>query len=155
VTAIEDLARRLERVEAELALHRLAHDCIGADHRDLGRWTSAWTTDAVWETSPDRRFVGIEAICAAVEDQWRTFPIMQHATANHVVDVNGVTASGRCDVVVLVQLPDRQPGRWPAGLGSCGQQCLRRRAAQPGVDVVPPNEVVARQRRTSDTRSHR
>jgi hypothetical protein len=116
VTTIEALATRLERVEAQLALHRLVHDyCIGADHRDLQRWTSVWTTDAVWETSPDRCFVGIEAICAAVQDQWRTFPIMQHATANHVVDVDGNTASGRCDVVVLVQLPDR---RWIAGGGS-------------------------------------
>jgi hypothetical protein len=116
VTTIEDVLRRLERVEAQLALHRLAHDyCIGADHRDLQRWTSVWTTDAVWETSPDRRFTGIDAICAAVRDQWRTFPIMQHATANHTVQVEGATASGRCDVVVLVQLPDR---RWIVGGGS-------------------------------------
>jgi hypothetical protein len=116
VETIESLARRLERVEAQLALHRLAHDyCVGADHRDLPRWTSVWTTDAVWETSPDRRFVGIDAIRAAVEEQWRTFPIMQHATANHVVDLDGPTATGRCDVVILVQLPDR---RWIAGGGT-------------------------------------
>ncbi len=118
MVTIESLALRLERVEAQLALHGLVHDyCIGADHRDLRRWTSVWTTDAVWETSPDRRFVGIEAIRAAVQDQWRTFPIMQHATANHVVDidVDAATATGRCDVVVLVQLPDR---RWIAGGGS-------------------------------------
>lgn len=113
---IESLALRLEQVEAQLALHRLVHDyCIGADHRDLQRWESVWTSDAVWETSPDRRFVGIEAIRAAVQDQWRTFPIMQHATANHVVDIDRATATGRCDVVVLVQLPDR---RWIAGGGS-------------------------------------
>ena len=113
MTTIENLVRRLERVEAQLALHRLAHDyCIGADHRDLQRWRSVWTTDAVWEASPDRRFIGIGAICTAVQDQWRTFPIMQHATANHVVQVDGDTASGRCDVVVLVQLPDR---RWIVG----------------------------------------
>jgi hypothetical protein len=116
VTTIEALARRLDRVEAQLALHRLAYDyCIGADHRDLQRWRSVWTADAVWETSADRRYVGIEAICAAVQDQWRTFPIMQHATANHVVHVDGATARGRCDVVVLVQLPDR---RWIVGGGS-------------------------------------
>jgi hypothetical protein len=116
VTTVEDLARRLEGVEAESALHRLAHDyCIGADRRDLERWRSVWTTEAVWETGPDRRFAGIEAICAAVQDQWRTFPIMQHASANHVVRVDGTAATGRCDVVILVQLPDR---RWIAGGGS-------------------------------------
>jgi hypothetical protein len=37
------------------------------------------------------------------------------------------------------------------GLGGCGQHCLRRWSAQPGVDVVPEGKVVARQRRTSDT----
>jgi hypothetical protein len=116
VVTIESLALRLERVEAQLALHRLVHDyCIGADHRDVRRWTSVWTTDAIWETSPDRRFVGIEAIRAAVQDQWRTFPIMQHATVNPLVDIGGASASGRCDVVILVQLPDRQ---WIADGGS-------------------------------------
>ncbi|GAA1026054.1 hypothetical protein GCM10009557_02330 [Virgisporangium ochraceum] len=122
MVTIESLALRLERVEARLALHRLVHDyCVGADHRDLQRWTSVWTTDAVWETSPDRRFVGIESICDAVQEQWRSFPIMQHATANHVVDLDGVTAKGRCDVVVLVQLPD---GRWIAG-GGCYEDDYR------------------------------
>src|SRR5262245_25940576 len=97
VVTIESLALRLARVEAQLALHKLAYDyCIGADHRDLQRWTAVWTDDAVWETSADRRFVGIEAIRAAVRDQWRTFPIMQHATANHIVDIDGATATGRC-----------------------------------------------------------
>ena len=41
--------------------------------------------------------------------------VHQHATSNHVIDISAVTASGRCDVVVLVQLPDR---RWIAGGGS-------------------------------------
>ncbi|MEU0563223.1 nuclear transport factor 2 family protein [Dactylosporangium sp. NPDC006015] len=83
MATIEELARRLERVEAELALRRLAHDyCIGADHRDMPRWASVWTADAVWETGPDRTFIGLDAICAAVQSQWNTFPIMQHATAS-------------------------------------------------------------------------
>jgi hypothetical protein len=113
---IEDLAARLDRVEAELALHRLAHDyCIGADHRDVTRWQSVWTTDGVWETSPERVHRGVEAITAAVSTQWSTFPIMQHSTVNHVVDVTGDTATGRCDVVVQVQLPD---GRWIVGGGA-------------------------------------
>jgi hypothetical protein len=116
MTTVEQLAARLDRVEAELALHRLAHDyCVGADHRDLARWARVWTADAVWETSPDRIFIGIEAICAAVEQQWQTFPIMQHATANQVVEVDGDSATGRSDVVVLVQLADR---RWIVGGGT-------------------------------------
>jgi ketosteroid isomerase-like protein len=123
MTTIDELGRRLDRLEAELALHRLAHDyCIGADHRDLPRWESVWTDDAVWETSPDQTFTGIDAIRDAVQAQWDTFPIMQHATANHVVSVAGDSATGRCDVVVLVQLPDRQ---WVVG-GGCYEDTYRR-----------------------------
>jgi ketosteroid isomerase-like protein len=113
---LEDLAVRLERVEAELALHRLAYDyCIGADHRDLARWQQVWTADAVWQISPDRAFTGQEAITAAVQGQWQAFPVMQHSTANHVVTVTGDTATGQCDVVVQVQLAD---GRWIIGGGA-------------------------------------
>jgi ketosteroid isomerase-like protein len=120
---IEELAARLDRVETELALHRLAYDyCVGADHRDLPRWAAVWTADAVWETSPDQIFTGIEAICAAVEQQWQAFPIMQHATANHTVTIDGDTATGRSDVVVLVQLRD---GRWIAGGGTYLDQYRR------------------------------
>jgi hypothetical protein len=116
MTTIEELAARLDRVEAQLALHRLAHDyCVGADHRDLARWVSVWTPDAAWEISPDHVFVGIDAICAVVKQQWQAFPIMQHATVNHVVDIEGSSATGRSDVVVLVQLSDR---RWIVGGGT-------------------------------------
>jgi ketosteroid isomerase-like protein len=126
VTTVDELAARLDRVEAELALHRLANDyCVGADHRDRDRWDAVWTADAVWETSPDQIFTGIEAIRAAVERQWEAFPIMQHATANHIVDIDGAVATGRSDVVVLVQLRD---GRWIAGGGTYADE-YRREAA--------------------------
>lgn len=124
MTTLEALAARLDRVEAELALHRLAHDyCVGADHHDRLRWEAVWALDAVWETGPHRVFVGLEAICAAVEQQWRTFPVMQHATANHTVAVSGDAATGRSDVVVLAQLPDRH---WVVGGGSYEDEYRRR-----------------------------
>jgi hypothetical protein len=120
----EDLMARLDRIEAELDLRRLAHDyCVGADHRDRARWEAIWTRDAVWETGPDRIFTGLDAICAAVEQQWRTFPIMQHATANHTVDIRGDSATGRSDVVVLAQLPDH---RWSIGGGTYEDEYRRR-----------------------------
>jgi hypothetical protein len=138
MTTIEALAARLDRVEAELALHRLAHDyCVGAGHRDRLRWEGVWALDAVWETGPNRVFMGLEAICAAVERQWRTFPVMQHTTANHMVAVDGDSATGRSDAVVLAQLPDR---RWVVGGGSCEDEyrriegvwrMTRRRVVQP------------------------
>lgn len=109
---VGELAERFERVEAELEIRRLVHDyCIGADHRDLDRWREVWAEDAVWETSPepDRIYRGRAAICEVVQDQWETFPVMQHATSNHTVErLTADTATGRCDAVVMAQLPDEQ-----------------------------------------------
>jgi hypothetical protein len=124
MVTLEELAVRLEQLETQLALHRLAADyCIGADQEDLERFSEIWTADAVWDAAGDdlddeeHRFRGAEAITAAVQGQWATFPRMQHATANHVIDRDEVDpdrARGRCDVVVTVQLPD---GRWVIGGG--------------------------------------
>ncbi len=115
---------RLERVETQLALQRLAADyCVGADQQDLSRWLAVWTQDAVWDAAGDdldddeHRFRGIEAIAAAVQGQWATFPRMQHAGANHIVELDPDDpdrATGRSDVVVTVQLPD---GQWVIGGG--------------------------------------
>lgn len=107
---MNDLIVRLELIEAELALRRLAHQyCVAADHRDLELWRAVWTPDAVWETGsdPEHVFSGIDAICAAVQRQWEVFPIMQHGTVNHVVDLDaaaGGVATGRSDVIVHVQV---------------------------------------------------
>jgi hypothetical protein len=124
MTTLDDLAARLERVETQLALHRLAADyCIGADQQDLARFTAVWTEDGLWDATGDEPddaehlFRGVQAICTAVQEQWATFPRMQHATANHVVELDpndSERAKGRCDVVVTVQLPD---GRWVVGGG--------------------------------------
>ncbi len=140
---LTDLVARLERVEAELALHRLAHHyCVAADHRDLSLWRRIWTSDAVWETDsdPDYVFTGIDAICTAVQRQWETFAVMQHGTVNHVVDV--VAATGRCDVIVHVQLPD---GTWVFGGGTYedhyslidGQWLIGRRKVTGTFDLGP------------------
>jgi hypothetical protein len=124
MVTLQEVADRLERVETELALHRLAADyCIGADQEDLARFVAIWTAGALWDAAGDdpaddeHRFRGIDAITAAVQMQWVTFPRMQHATANHVIERDRGdldAASGRCDVVVTVQLPD---GRWVLGGG--------------------------------------
>lgn len=103
-----DLIARIERLEAELALRTLAHRyCIAADHRDLDLWRTVWTADAVWETGADPEHVhtGIDAICAAVRRQWQAFPLMQHGTVNHVVDLGADgAATGRSDVIVHVRI---------------------------------------------------
>lgn len=116
VVTLEDLAARLERVETQLALHRLAAEyCVGADQEDAARFAGVWADGALRDAGGDgpedeeHRFRGLEAILAAVRGQWATFPRMQHATANHVVDRDEGDpdrAMGRCDVVVTVQMPD-------------------------------------------------
>lgn len=122
MTSIEHLARRLDRVESELALHRLASRyCVGADHRDPDIWRSVWTPDAEWDTGGGQIFVGVEAITEAVELQWAAFAVTQHSTTNHVVEIDGDRATGQADVVVLIQLGDRivdDAGRWIVGGGT-------------------------------------
>lgn len=44
----DDVLVRIERVETQLALHRLAADyCVGADQQDLTRWRAVRARDAV------------------------------------------------------------------------------------------------------------
>lgn len=123
-----DIIARLERVEAELALRRLVSEyCVAADHRDLELWRAVWTPDAVWATgsAPERVFSGTDAICAAVQWQWRAYPVMQHGTVNHMVDLDGAaegTATGRSDVIVHVRLAD---GTWVTGGGTYLDQYRR------------------------------
>ncbi|MEU4743422.1 nuclear transport factor 2 family protein [Actinosynnema sp. NPDC023658] len=105
---VGDFIARLERIETELALHRLAqHYCVAADHRDLELWREVWTPDGVWATSSDLVFTGLDAICNAVRRQWQAFSAMQHGTVNHVVDLTDAAqgvATGRSDVIVHVQV---------------------------------------------------
>lgn len=128
MTTLDELAARLDRLETELALHRLAHRyCVGADRRDVECWESVWTADAVWETSQEEEsiFRGIEAIRAAVRQQWIAFPVMQHSTVNHIVTAIGDNdAAGRSDVIVIVQLSDE---RWIVG-GATYEDTYRRTA---------------------------
>lgn len=62
---------------------------------------------------------------------------MQHATANHTVEIDRAAATGRSDVVVVAQLPDH---RWIAGGGTYGEggiwRIARRRVVRP-FDLAP------------------
>lgn len=119
MTTLDELLRRVKQLEDVAAIERLASEyCIGADAQDLRLWERVWTEDAVWQAGEDEEhiFRGRTAISAAVQAQWATFPRMQHASTNHVVDLLGEgRARGRSDVVVIVQLPDLQ---WVIGGGT-------------------------------------
>lgn len=142
---LEPLTRRLDLLESRLALSDLASAyAVSADGADLDRWRQLWTEDAVWDTGGDEEhcFRGLERICWAVQQQWATFPRMQHAVTNHTVTIDGNQAAGRCDVVVLVQLPD---GNWSLGGGTyvdCyerqdGTWRISRRCVQRPFDLAP------------------
>lgn len=123
---IEELARRVERLESEQAIRRVAHDyCVGADQRDAGRWLGAWTPDAVWQVSADRAMSGQAEILTGVQRQWESFPQMQHGTVNHTIDLDPDDpdrAGGRSDVVLHVQRTD---GTWVTGGGTYLDEYLR------------------------------
>jgi hypothetical protein len=112
------LEARLARLEAIVAIQELvARYCIGADQHDENAWQHTWTDDAVWEAGGDEEhiFRGRTAINAAVAGQWATFPRMQHTTSNHTIDfLDNEHATGRCDMVIMVQLPDTS---WMIGGG--------------------------------------
>jgi ketosteroid isomerase-like protein len=107
---VSDLERRLDLIESELALHRLAAEyCHGADKRDLDRFLQVWTQDASWILSDEVSLKGPDAIASVVQRQWDAFAAYVHWTTNHVVRVEGDRARGEVDVAVAVQL---HSGRW-------------------------------------------
>lgn len=113
------LLARLERLESLEELRRLAVAyCVAADTADADAWDALWTDDAVWQVSPDQAFTGRDEIAAAARRQWAALPRMQHASANHVLDLDDDhpdDATGRADVVVMVTRGD---GLWVVGGGT-------------------------------------
>lgn len=117
------LEERLDRIESELAIHRLAAEyCHGADKRDLDRFLAVWAPDAVWQIDEDVIHTGLEAIARAVQMQWRAFDQYVHWTTNHVVRIDGDDARGECDVAAYVRLSS---GRW-ARVGGTYRDVYRR-----------------------------
>lgn len=142
-----DIETRLDRVESEASIRRLAHDyCHGADKRDPGRFADVWAPDGVWIVSDEQEFAGVDAIGAAVAAQWEAFTHMHHWTSNHVVTVdeeNPDAASGEADVQVAIHHRD---GTWWHGGGtyldeyrrSNGRWRITRRRASEIFSAQPP-----------------
>ncbi|WP_307504525.1 nuclear transport factor 2 family protein [Clavibacter sp. B3I6] len=105
-----DLDTRLDRIESELAIRRLAAEyCHGADKRDLDRFLAVWAPDAVWRMGDEVSYEGHEAIAEVVRAQWTTFAQYVHWTTNHSIWIDGDHARGECDVAATVRL---HSGRW-------------------------------------------
>lgn len=144
---VSDIDERIDRLESESAIRRLvAEYCHGADKRDLDRFLSVWTPDAVWQMSDEVSFHGPAEIARVVQTQWRAFAQYVHWTTNLAVTVSGDSAQGECDVAVLVRLHN---GRWIRSGGTYrdeyrridGTWLIARRDARVGFDIDPPAEA--------------
>lgn len=79
----EDLAQRIERLEAAAAISRLSADyCRGADHRDIDLFLSVWSKDGVWQVRDNLAFAGFDQIRAGITHQWETSLRTFHWTSN-------------------------------------------------------------------------
>jgi hypothetical protein len=113
---VTDLDARMDRIESELAIRRLAAEyCHGADKRDLDRFLAVWAPSAVWQMGDEVRYEGREAIAEVVRAQWATFAQYVHWTTNHSIWIDGDDARGECDVAATVRL---HTGRWVGPTGT-------------------------------------
>jgi uncharacterized protein (TIGR02246 family) len=105
-----DVAARLDHLESLAALTRLVHDyCHAFDGRELDRFLALWHDDATWEMLPGTVLEGHDGIRSATEGAWASLPATRHLTSNHVVDLDGDSATGSAQVLAFVQSPE---GAW-------------------------------------------
>jgi uncharacterized protein (TIGR02246 family) len=145
VTGIpDDVAARLDRLESEAALRRLAADyCQAFDDRGLDRFVALWHEDATWELLPGTVLTGHEGIRSAVEGAWGALPATRHLTTNHVVEVDGESGTGSAQVLAFIQAAD---GTWSQGVFTYtdvyerrnGRWAFARRGAVPHVQAPLP-----------------
>ena len=136
--SVAALVARIERLEASAEITQLNADyCRGADQRDLERFLSVWTDDAVWRVRDDLEFVGLDQIKRGIERQWEATLRAFHWTSNPsiVVDPGGSSARAHFDVHAETQLLD-ETWLWVAGsyrdayVRTDGGWRLRSRAAE-------------------------
>ncbi len=80
---LEDLARRLDRVESELAIQQLpARYALAVDARDLDAWVQLFVEDV----DCGRHGRGREALRRFIDPNVRTFYRSHHQICGHVID---------------------------------------------------------------------
>jgi len=102
---LEALCRRVDRLESVQEISRLgAEYCHGLDGRDMDRFLRIWHPEAEWILGPDVRPVGHAEIRELVSGGiWPAFSETHHWMSNLVIDVDGDTATGQCDIDATVR----------------------------------------------------
>jgi ketosteroid isomerase-like protein len=93
----QETIARLERLEAEAALLRLANNyCHGIDRQDLERLMSVWHEDAIYVTNTPGigTIVGkVEIARVFTEIVWPSLRASVHSTTNFTTDIRGDRAT--------------------------------------------------------------
>ena len=89
--APDSLATRLKRLEARFAIMDLIHEyCSGIDDRDLDRFVSCFTVDAVVRHQDDALHLqGREAIREYYLRRFRDYGVTYHYPHSHFVETDG------------------------------------------------------------------
>jgi hypothetical protein len=99
MVANDELLRRVERLEAIEAIHRLKHQYLAYadDNFNPDGIASLFTEDAVWDGEAFGRYVGREAIRKHFRDDAGDFLFCAHLASNPIIDIDG---------------PDEARGKW-------------------------------------------
>jgi hypothetical protein len=106
VSDIEELSRRIDRVEAHLAIQQLAcRYALAIDSRDLDTWVNLFVTDV----DCGKLGKGREALKKFIDPAVRTFYRCHHQVCGHVIDlVDAQNATGS----VYCRAEHEADGKW-------------------------------------------
>ena len=102
---------KLQELEAYEQIRRLVADyCHGVDKKDIDRFAAVWLEDASWQAMPEGEWSkGRDEIVATMRGLWEGVGQTHHWGANHVIEVDGDTATGLADADIVMTDLD---GKW-------------------------------------------
>jgi uncharacterized protein (TIGR02246 family) len=115
----------LQELHAKEQIRRLTADYAqGLDKRDAAQFEKVWQEDSEWLPSASFGWChGMEAILAMREKIWANTARTHHFVVNHVIDVDGDTATGTSDLLSEILEHD---GSWSRSASTCTDRYVRR-----------------------------